>query len=207
MKNPNPRFLLNQTITSSESFRLPDASTDEGITLVFRNNSDSSVEVKLRIYRVGTRSLEFTEPIKRYVEIPINSLSASYILPNFKVRVQPFGFINAYSTPNVIICTELVADLWRKNLNDAMFPIILHEMAHSLLYLWGLPGFDNEDMADEFAAAILARQAPTPVIEYIKWLENKDSVTDLHQENCRSVGNSNHKICFTMLPCIFLVDT
>jgi len=178
VQNPNPRFLLDQTIARSETLRLPAAFTDEGITLAFCNNDDSTVEIKLRIYRVGTRSLEFSEPIRQYVEIPVKAVSASYVLPKFKVRVQPCGFINAYSTPDVIICTELFADLWRKNLTDALQPIIFHEMAHSLLYLWGLPGFDNEDIADEFAAAFLARYTPGPLVEYIKWLENKDSVTE-----------------------------
>jgi hypothetical protein len=178
VQNPNPRFLIDQTISRSKTLRLPAAFTDEGITLTFCNNDDSSVEVKLLIYRVGTRPLEFSDPVRQYVEIPVKAVSASYVLPKFKVRVQPCGFINAYSTPDVIICTELVADLWRKNLPDALLPIILHEMAHSLLYLWGLPGFDNEDIADEFAAAFLARYTPAPIIEYIKWLENKDSVTE-----------------------------
>lgn len=47
-----------------------------------------------------------------------------------------------------------------------------------MLFLWDLPGYDNEDVADEFAAMSLAQVKPEFVDDYIKWLELNDSVTE-----------------------------
>jgi hypothetical protein len=59
-----------------------------------------------------------------------------------------------------VVCSELIADLGEKNLEGAPHPILLYEMAHSLMYLWKLPGYNNEDIADEFATIYLAKVFP-----------------------------------------------
>jgi hypothetical protein len=41
-----------------------------------------------------------------------------------------------------------------------------------------LPGYDNEDVADEFAAMFLAQSAPKAIDQCINWLESKDSVAE-----------------------------
>ncbi|MEQ8507313.1 MAG: hypothetical protein RIB80_18480 [Rhodospirillales bacterium] len=37
----------------------------------------------------------------------------------------------------------------------ALSAIMYHELGHTLLNLWGLPGFDNEETVDEFAVVML----------------------------------------------------
>ena len=39
----------------------------------------------------------------------------------------------------------------------ALVGIVYHEVGHSLLSLWGLPGHNNEDTADEFAVQLALR--------------------------------------------------
>lgn len=119
-----------------------------------------------------------TGQLRKVIEIPVSALDKFYRLPKFKVGVLPCGTVNAYSNPDVTICSELIADLFEKKLDDALYPILLHEMAHSLLNLWNLPGYDNEDVADEFAAVILSRVSPRYIDAFIKYLENADSTTE-----------------------------
>ena len=97
-------------------------------------------------------------------------------MPKFSVQVSPCGTITAFSSPNITICTELIADLVEKKLTAALYPILLHEIAHSALQLWGLPGYDNEDVADEFAAVMLALVSPEYINASIRYLEEKDSI-------------------------------
>lgn len=98
-----------------------------------------------------------------------------YELPKFKVSVRPCGTANAFSGPDIVICTELIADLSSKDLSYAIIPILLHEVGHTLLNLWGLPGHNNEDIVDDFAAAFLAAQSPETLGDLIKWLDARDS--------------------------------
>jgi len=73
---------------------------------------------------------------------------------------------------------QLIAELSEKNLAGALYPILFHELAHSLLFLWDLPGYDNEDVADEFAAIFLSQLKTQYVDDYIRWLELNDSVSE-----------------------------
>ena len=145
---------------------------------IFSNLSNSVVEASITIYRIGGRSPEAVSRIRELVEAPLQALDLMYELPKFNVYVKPCGKVNAYSSPDIVICTELIADLVQKNLMDAFYSIFLHEVGHSLLFLWGLPGYNNEDFVDEFAASMLATSSPSSVGAYIKWLESHDLKTD-----------------------------
>jgi hypothetical protein len=50
---------------------------------------------------------------------------------------------------------ELIEKLADQDLHDAVEFVLFHELGHTLLRVWGLPGWDNEDMADEFATVLL----------------------------------------------------
>lgn len=41
-----------------------------------------------------------------------------------------------------------------------MLSVFLHEVGHSLLSLWGMPGNNNEDIADEFSTYVLMSGGP-----------------------------------------------
>lgn len=176
--NPNPHFLIDRSVSGSERIDLPRLPSSKGVAAVLANVTNSYVDAQITVFRVGERTPQVVSNIKKWIEIPINALNLIYNLPSFKVSLRPCGFSSAYSDPNIVICTELLADLTEKNLADALMPILLHELAHSLLYLWGLPGYDNEDVADEFAAVFLASHSPELINVYIKWLERNDSITE-----------------------------
>jgi len=59
----------------------------------------------------------------------------------------------------VILCAELgrkLRDLGGKTkAQDAMMFAMTHEVGHILLRHWGYPFYDNEEVADEFATALL----------------------------------------------------
>lgn len=176
--NPNPALLLNQTIRDSSSITLPQIQSKAGIVVAFLNKSKTPVNLSYVVFRIGTRSNSVVRQLKSVVESPILNLAKFYKLPKFKVAVTPCGTVNAFSNPDITVCSELISDLVEKDLTNALYPILMHEMAHSLLNLWNLPGYDNEDIADEFSAAILARVSPDSIKDFIKYLETEDSTTE-----------------------------
>lgn len=176
--NLSPTLLLNKLISKDSLLQLPNSKSKKGVIVAIANESERSVYLDYIVIRIGKRSPVVINQIKKIIEIPIMALNQFYILPKFKISVLPCGTVNAYSSPDVVICSELISDLFEKELSDALYPILLHEVAHSLLNLWNLPGYDNEDLADEFSAAILSRVAPEHIKAFIKYLEDKDSITE-----------------------------
>ncbi|MDP2030569.1 MAG: DUF4344 domain-containing metallopeptidase [Thiobacillus sp.] len=80
----------------------------------------------------------------------------TFKLPEFDVRVKPCNSVNASSerdTGHITICSEFVS--MYANKPEIFGWVFLHELGHTALGLWGIPGNDNEDMADEFATALL----------------------------------------------------
>lgn len=176
---PTPRLLRDFSVSGRRELSFPAPPTSAGATLVVRNESSlSHLEVQIIVYRIGLRSKDAIAQMRQWVELPVNALSMDYMLPRFKVTIQPCGLTNAYSTPDIVVCTELLNDLNEQHLNWALQPILLHELAHSLLYCWGLPGYDNEDLADEFAAMFLAQTCDRCVDDVVTWLEKQDPVRE-----------------------------
>jgi hypothetical protein len=87
-------------------------------------------------------------------------LKARYIFPDFRISVRHCGMENAFSNPNITICEELIEKLAEQRLGDGISFVLFHELGHTLLKQWGLPSWDNEDVADEFATVsmIMAHQ-------------------------------------------------
>jgi hypothetical protein len=177
-KNPNPVFLMNRVVTGAPFIDLPTLPSKEGISVILDNEGQLPVTFGIKVFRLGQRPSNVVVEIKKYVEHAIKSLDTVYKLPRFKVQVKPCGVSNAFSNPDIVICTELLAELIEKDLALALYPILFHELAHSLLYLWDLPGYDNEDVADEFATVFLSRLKLDVLGDYLKWLELNDSVTE-----------------------------
>lgn len=85
-------------------------------------------------------------------------LKQTFIFKDFNISVVPCGSANAFSkrgTGDITLCTETILKAQEK---PGMFlGVLMHELGHTLLGLWGMPGSDNEDMADEFAVQMLVR--------------------------------------------------
>lgn len=173
--NPSPKLLYDVLVTGTDVIQLPPSPSSAGMVLVFSNIEKLPVHAQLTVIRSGTRGTESIDGLHDLILGAVNATNAAFLIPDFKVVVAPCGFVNAYSGPNIVICTELLADLDARGLGKALRPILIHELAHSLLYLWGLPGYDNEDLADSFAASVCD---PEDIEALILWFESRDPVAE-----------------------------
>ncbi|MFZ3017354.1 MAG: DUF4344 domain-containing metallopeptidase [Gallionella sp.] len=112
-------------------------------------------------------------------------LKQNLTFPSFNIHVKPCGHVNAYSesfgTGDIHYCTEMITNLFRANNEGAFYFVFYHEAGHSLLGLWGIPGNNNEDIADEFATYILMSggQVGLAMIDRsLEFWKNKDSAAE-----------------------------
>ncbi|MDH1676358.1 DUF4344 domain-containing metallopeptidase [Comamonas aquatica] len=159
--------------------------------LIFKNKSNRVVDAFIRIDRVGTRPERVRNEIKKIVSIPFNGFGAIYEMPKINVYVMPCGEVNAYSTPDIFICTELIADLVEKGTIDALFPIILHELAHSLMFIWKIGDYKDEDMADDFATALVSIAIPESINALVDWFDKMDKKSE---DILKTKINSRHSL-------------
>jgi len=112
-------------------------------------------------------------------------LKQKLVFPEFNIRVEPCGQVNAFSesfgSGDIHYCTEMIARTLGNNNMGAFVFIFLHEVGHSLLGLWGVPGNNNEDIADEFATYIMMSGGPAGYAMLDRSLEfwqNRDSTAE-----------------------------
>ena len=108
-------------------------------------------------------SAEQRENTKKLFSKMYASLKKDLVFPDFDIHVEPCGNANASSetsTGNIYFCSEMIDLLIKNNNEKAFLGIFLHEVGHSLLSLWGIPGNNNEDIADEFATYSLMSEGP-----------------------------------------------
>lgn len=108
-------------------------------------------------------SVEQRENTKKLFSNMYAGLKKDFIFPDFNIYIEPCGNANASSetkTGNIRFCSEMFDLLVKNNNEKAFLGIFLHEVGHSLLGLWGIPGNNNEDIADEFATYILMSGGP-----------------------------------------------
>jgi Putative metallopeptidase len=87
-------------------------------------------------------------------------LIATFEGSDFNIFVKPCGQSNAFSsnrTADITLCSEFIHDMSLQRNTGALVAVLLHEYGHSLLNRWGEPGSNEEDMADQFAMAMLLR--------------------------------------------------
>jgi hypothetical protein len=176
--NPNPTPLLRRNLVGKGSFVIETPPSNSGAIASLLNSNSYPAKVNLRIDRIGTRPESIRKQIRNIVDIPFRSLSVIYDLPPITVTVRPCGQINAFSSPDITVCTELMADLDDKGVPNALLPILLHELAHSLLYIWKIPGYEDEKLADEFAVVLLSKASPESIEDLIRWFEKQDSISE-----------------------------
>ena len=114
------------------------------------------------------------EHMKSTLEKMYGSLKQQLVFPDFNIHVRPCGQANAFSSltsGDIVLCTEMISRLASKP--GALLGVLGHELGHTLLNLWGLPGGDNEDIADEFASVVLLDKADggKAIEEYAAYFE------------------------------------
>lgn len=101
-------------------------------------------------------------------------MSSAFKNADVDLHLKSCGQRNAFSevkTAAITLCNELVFDLLKERNTGALAGIFLHEYGHSMLNRWGEPGASEEDMADQFAAAMLLRDGDNGRRLLMQWIE------------------------------------
>jgi hypothetical protein len=101
------------------------------------------------------KSTPSSEQIRTGLQGMYSQLKRVFMFPDFQTSMRHCGVVNAFSNPNITLCVELLEELNAKGMGSAIAFVYLHELGHTLMREWGLPLWDNEDAADEFATAFL----------------------------------------------------
>jgi len=112
-------------------------------------------DVQLYVYSVLPQHNSETIATEQTLNTAFGKLGELFVFPSFHISLKHCGVVNAFSNPDITICSELAETLAEQNLGDAISFVIFHELGHSLMRLWGLPSYDNEDVADEFATVFM----------------------------------------------------
>lgn len=90
-----------------------------------------------------------------------DTLGKIFVFDALTIRAAKCGKPNAFSVAKgVVICAEYARELLdalddKQKAADAIMFILLHEVGHTLLRQWDYPFFGNEEIADEFATAVM----------------------------------------------------
>ena len=88
-------------------------------------------------------------------------LTQIFIFRSFPMKVKRCGMAQAFaSAKGIVLCTEYAEKLYetlgeKDKVSDALLFTVFHELGHILLAQWKSPVFDNEEVADEFATAVM----------------------------------------------------
>lgn len=179
---PDPEFLERRSLIGRERFQLKPAPSDQGTVMYVVNTTDAPVWLSIRIDRKGYRPPSVNDPLAEYMSSLPRAVAQLYRVPPLRIEVKPCGFENAIATSEkILVCSELVNDLIEHDEFAAIHAIIAHELSHKLLWSWRIPGWDNEDLADEFAGVIFAQPSNGPEKElnaFIRWLDRRDPVAE-----------------------------
>ncbi|HKU18354.1 MAG TPA: DUF4344 domain-containing metallopeptidase [Candidatus Saccharimonadales bacterium] len=134
------------------------------------------VDIKTRLPDSVVQSL------KTNLQTAYSTLKKEFVFTDFNIHVRPCGMANAFSSPDITICYELLDQLIEQRESEALSFVIVHELGHSLMNVWGLPAYNNEDMADQFATALLLR-SPNGVKSLDKAMEWFSQQNSLVQAN------------------------
>lgn len=135
--------------------------------LILDNSYAAFISKKLQVSIQAQFTLSDIEQ-KKIKDIFSNSylsLKSQYLFPDFNIHVEPCGQVNAFSesfgSGDIHYCMEMISHVMQTNNQGAFFAIFLHEVGHTLLGLWGIPGNNNEDIADEFSTYSLMSSGPS----------------------------------------------
>jgi len=116
--------------------------------------------------------------LQKGLQTMYSQLKQVFIFPDFRTSVRHCGVVNAFSNPNITLCAELLEELQAKGMMNAFVFVYFHELGHSLMREWGLPLWDNEDAADEFATAFLLMGNQKKIaLDSAQWWQSEGATT------------------------------
>jgi hypothetical protein len=127
------------------------ADTPRAITLTVRAGRGQPDQVTQKMHRAFDQKLSDFE----------RQLKQVFVFDSFPIHAKQCGAPQAFSGPSgIVLCQEfavmLLATLEDKaKATDALLFTIFHELGHVLMKQWHYPFFDNEEVADEFATALM----------------------------------------------------
>lgn len=127
--------------------------------IVFDNrNGDEprSIDATVRAFRGN--SAQTAESMLRTFEQQMHQV---FVFDSIAIRIAKCGKPTAFSSQaGIVLCAEYAQKLFetladKTKASNAFLFTLFHEMGHVLLRQWKYPFFDNEDVADEFATAVM----------------------------------------------------
>jgi hypothetical protein len=159
------------------TFKIP----QDGVYYVVLDNGQAWLlprNVTLHLDAILPQSTPTSEELKTVLEAIYSQLKQVFMFSDFQTSVRHCGVVNAFSNPNITLCAELPEELQAKGMNDAFVFVYLHELGHTLMKEWGLPLWDNEDAADEFATAFLLMGNQKKIaLESAQWWVSEGATT------------------------------
>lgn len=172
------------------------AQADEsGNHYLILDNSYAAVIQKSVSARISIRKnlpAEEIEKTRAFFEGVQSQINGTFENSDFNIRVEPCGESNAYSdnrTADITLCTEIIHEVMGQRNIGALLSILFHEYGHSLLNRWGEPGSSEEDMADQFAVAMMLRGGDTGrqlLQGWIQYWSTRDSRAEAVHQLTRS---------------------
>lgn len=157
------RAVFHKTLNKEWHYFVKDMPCDYVFKIYNLSNKLESIDVL--IFRKGKREAYQNEPLRNLISVYYTAPYMDFRFPSVDVIVKPCGAINAYASDKIILCTEIVNDLYNKKQSEALAFILYHEMGHYILEKLKLPGYDNEDFVDEFAAFLLLNLKQKQIID------------------------------------------
>jgi Putative metallopeptidase len=114
-----------------------------------------SRNVELYVYEILPEATPETRSEEKQFDTLYQQLKSVFIFPDFQINIRHCGTENAFSSPDITLCTELIESLKEQKLESAITFVFFHELGHTLMRGWDLPIYDNEDDADQFATVFL----------------------------------------------------
>ncbi len=149
-------YIQNSNVVYQNSFelRLPQLGP---YYLVLDNSNSilSSKNVQVYVMSVLNQPLAQHIVLKNGLEEFYQKLNEIFDFPGFNMNVRHCGEENAFSSPDITICFELMEGAYKRGNATSIAWTIFHELGHTLLRLWDYPLWDNEDAADEFATVLV----------------------------------------------------
>lgn len=167
------------------------AAKSSGNHYVILDNSYAALIQKNLFVRTTIRknlSEDQVTKIKSFFSGAQNQMSSMFDDSDLNIYVKPCGQSNAFSnnkTADITLCTELIQDMSNKGNVGALIGVLLHEYGHSLLNRWGEPGSSEEDMADQFAIAMLLRGGDSGrqlLQQWIQYWKEQDSYAEARHQ-------------------------
>jgi hypothetical protein len=118
------------------------------------NKSALAARITYSIHGIRHLTPQEAAPLKADFAARYAAAQAAFTFPGFDIRVVPCGEANAFSSPTITICAELVSQLVNGDYAMALGPIFYHELAHSLLKVWGDSRHSSEEVADELGIVL-----------------------------------------------------